>query len=100
MADVQTPVRLRREPGHDLRVCLGSKARVDDVANKIAPRLRRLCHCQFRSHSFVPRPENPRPLLPNSLQRAKPTSLTEPLVMYRSCYTPPPALPTPTEPNG
>src|SRR3954453_9552250 len=37
VSDMQVPVRLRRKPGHDLRMPPRREIRRDDVANKIAP---------------------------------------------------------------
>src|SRR5664279_569167 len=46
MADMQIAVRLRREPGHDHLVLFAVEIGLDDVANEIAPRLRRHRFCR------------------------------------------------------
>src|SRR5882757_3365936 len=46
MADVQIAVRLRRKSGHDPAVFVGREVGLDDVANEVAPRLRRHRFCR------------------------------------------------------
>src|SRR3981081_992350 len=50
VADVQIAVRLRRKSGHDPAMLFGVEIGLDDVANEIAPRLRR----RFCRHLMFP----------------------------------------------
>src|ERR1700736_205226 len=78
MPDMQVAVRLRREARHDLAVFMGIEIGLDDVANEIAPHLRRHRFCCHVSSCLESADVLPNPHLARKA-----------LVMHGSCYTPP-----------
>src|SRR5882757_11283582 len=92
VADMQIAVRLGWKSRHDPAVFFGVEVGLDDVADKIAPRL---CRYRFCDCHYVFLVGSSRPSAKFAPARQAYFAYGEALVMHRSCYTPPPFTPQP-----